>query len=94
MINPAEEFRRHADECRRMARDARDPASKGTWNRLADRWNCCAELAKARQRRRGGGFPDTDTTSGRFIGTLPKLISETASVLAASSLGTKGQRSC
>ena len=48
MINPAEEFRRHASECRRMARDTRDLESKGTWNRLADRWTRCAELEEAR----------------------------------------------
>ena len=44
MFNPAEEFRRHALQCRRMARDTHDLESKATWNRLADRWVRCAEL--------------------------------------------------
>jgi hypothetical protein len=47
MINPAEEFRRHAGQCRRMAHDSRDLESKATWNRLADRWTRCAELQEA-----------------------------------------------
>jgi len=47
MINPAEEFRRHAEQCRRMARETRNLESKRTWNRLADRWVRCAELQEA-----------------------------------------------
>jgi hypothetical protein len=43
---PAKEFLRHAAECRRMARATRDRGSKATWNRLADRWQVCAELAE------------------------------------------------
>ena len=48
MINPVEEFRRHAGECRRMARHTHDLENKSAWNRLADRWLRCAELAEAR----------------------------------------------
>jgi hypothetical protein len=48
MIKPAEEFRRHALECRSMARDTSDRDSKATWNRLADRWVRCAELEEGR----------------------------------------------
>jgi hypothetical protein len=48
MIKPAEEFRRHALECRSMARDTSDRESKATWNRLADRWVRCAELEEGR----------------------------------------------
>ena len=29
-----------------MARATRDPASKATWNRMAERWLQCAERAK------------------------------------------------
>jgi len=48
MIRPAEEFRRHALECRNMARGTPDLESKASWNRLADRWTRCAELEEAR----------------------------------------------
>jgi hypothetical protein len=44
-MDPAEEFRRHADECHRMARGTRDPDSKAAWSRMAERWLRCAELA-------------------------------------------------
>lgn len=37
MLKPAEEFRRYANQCRRMARDTPNRESKATWNRLADR---------------------------------------------------------
>jgi hypothetical protein len=48
MMDPVvQEFRRHAGECRQMARDTRDIDSKVTWNSLADRWVRCAELAEA-----------------------------------------------
>jgi hypothetical protein len=68
MIDPAVEFRRQAVLCRRMAREALDLESRGGWNRLADRWTRCAELEEARP---SADTPDTDTTRGRFIGTLP-----------------------
>jgi hypothetical protein len=48
MLKPAEEFRRYAVQCRRMARDTPDMESRATWNRLADRWVKCAELEEAR----------------------------------------------
>jgi hypothetical protein len=40
-------FRRHADECRAMAQSTRDPASRATWNNLAERWRHCAEIAES-----------------------------------------------
>ena len=46
-MNEAEEFRHHANECRRMALDTRDLSSKATWSEIADRWVRCAELAEA-----------------------------------------------
>ena len=64
MINPAVEFRRHAGECRRMARQALDLESRGGWNRLADRWTRCAELEEARpapERRAPRHRPDERT---------------------------------
>lgn len=45
MIAP-KEFRKHAEECRRMARFVRDKANKERWTRLADRWILAAELAE------------------------------------------------
>jgi hypothetical protein len=44
-VNPSEQFRRHAAECREMARATRDKDSRLEWNRLAERWMRCAELA-------------------------------------------------
>ena len=43
---PAEEFRRHAVECKNMAAFTHDPQSRATWNRMAERWLQCAEWAK------------------------------------------------
>lgn len=39
------EFRKHAAECEEMARSTRDPESRATWSRMADRWQRCADLA-------------------------------------------------
>ena len=66
-MDPAKEFRRNAEECRRMARTTVNHADRETWNRLAERWLRCAdyvdrevkaaqEMARARaavQRRTG-----------------------------------------
>ena len=41
-INPSDEFLRHAADCQQMARFTRDPASKATWSRMAERWRHCA----------------------------------------------------
>ena len=43
---PAEEFRRHAAECKHMAAFAPDPQSRATWNQMAQRWLQCAEWAQ------------------------------------------------
>jgi hypothetical protein len=40
---PAEEFRKRAAECELMAKFTRDPQSKDTWRRMAERWTRCAE---------------------------------------------------
>jgi hypothetical protein len=47
-----EKFQNHADECRRLARFAHDPATKGVWNRMADRWLALAANETARRQRR------------------------------------------
>jgi hypothetical protein len=43
-MNPSEEFLRHAADCQRMAKFTRDPVSRATWNRMAERWQHCAEV--------------------------------------------------
>jgi len=47
-----EEFQKHVDECRHMARFTRDLQSKVMWNRMAERWGdlVATEQAKTRQR--------------------------------------------
>ena len=49
MMNPPEEFLRHAADCERMAKFTRDPASKATWSRMAERWLRCAEVFKSQR---------------------------------------------
>jgi hypothetical protein len=44
-MNPATEFRRHADECFRMAKSRANLEEGAAWNRMADRWLRCAEQA-------------------------------------------------
>jgi hypothetical protein len=46
-IDPTDEFLRRVADCEQMAKFARDPASKATWKRMADRWLQCAERAKS-----------------------------------------------
>ena len=46
-MNPVEQFRKYAAECREMARAASHKDSKFEWNRLAERWTRCADLAAA-----------------------------------------------
>ncbi len=45
-MNPSEEFLRHAADCQQMAKFTRDPASRATWSRMAERWLDCAERFK------------------------------------------------
>jgi hypothetical protein len=41
-MNFPEDFLKHAAECERTAKFARDPKSKAEWRQLADRWRRCA----------------------------------------------------
>jgi hypothetical protein len=41
----ATEFRRYAEECRRMAATSLSRDDRETWNKLAERWLCCAANA-------------------------------------------------
>jgi hypothetical protein len=43
-MHPLEEFLKHAAECKRMARFAREPQDRATWRRMAERWLRCAEV--------------------------------------------------
>ena len=45
MIIPAKEYRKHAAACQRLARVAPDDSTRDVWERLAKRWELCAELA-------------------------------------------------
>jgi hypothetical protein len=45
-MNPCEEFLKHAADCQQMAKFTRDPESRATWNRMAQRWIDCAERFK------------------------------------------------
>jgi hypothetical protein len=46
----AEEFRKKADECRRLALDAGSGSDKDAWLRLADNWGELAEAAETHRR--------------------------------------------
>jgi hypothetical protein len=46
-MDQTELFRRHADECRRMARDAKDAKSRAVWNSLAERCLHCADISQS-----------------------------------------------
>jgi hypothetical protein len=46
MIVPAKEYRKHAAACLRLARVADDDSTRVVWERLAKRWELCAELAE------------------------------------------------
>ena len=48
-INPSDEFLRHAADCQQMAKFTRDPASKATWRRMAERWLHCAEVFQSQR---------------------------------------------
>jgi hypothetical protein len=48
-IHPSDEFLRHAADCQQMAKFTRDPASRATWSRMAERWLHCAEVFESQQ---------------------------------------------
>ncbi len=51
------EFRKHADECRRMARSTRDFETKVVWNRMAERWQNLLATEESRARLRSETRP-------------------------------------
>jgi len=46
---PSEEFMRYAAQCEHTAGATRDPETKASWNRMAQRWLRCAELAQVNE---------------------------------------------
>jgi hypothetical protein len=44
-MHPSEEFLKHAAECKRMARLAREPQDRLTWKQMSERWLRCAQLS-------------------------------------------------
>jgi hypothetical protein len=44
-MQTSEVFLNRAIECERLAKSAREPATKATWMRMAERWHHCAEVA-------------------------------------------------
>jgi hypothetical protein len=65
MIVPAKEFRKHAADCRRMAREMADGAARDSWARLAKRWDLCADLAE-QEAASAGHLARKDRGLGRF----------------------------
>jgi hypothetical protein len=45
---PPDEFLKHADDCQRMAKVARDPTTKARWRQMSQRWVQCAERPRTR----------------------------------------------
>jgi hypothetical protein len=41
-MNLPDDFWKQAADCERAARSARDPDSRASWNRMAERWRRCA----------------------------------------------------
>ena len=56
-MNPQKEFLRHANECEQMARFTRDPESRITWNRMAERWRQCASKVERETKVAGQHAP-------------------------------------
>jgi hypothetical protein len=44
-MQTSEVFENRANECERTAKSARDPVTKATWMRMAERWHRYAEVA-------------------------------------------------
>lgn len=55
-MSPSEEFLKHAADCQQMARSTRDPQSKATWSRMAQRWRDCAERFELQSRGSARGL--------------------------------------
>ena len=65
-MDPAEEFRRHATECRRMAEQTAN-ADRAIWNRMAERWLRCAERVQPQPARRVLRYRQSDRSIYRNV---------------------------
>src|SRR5215831_14142920 len=54
-MHPSEKFLKHAAECKRMARFARELQDKVTWGQMSERWLRCAELSEKKPGRLAPG---------------------------------------
>src|SRR5262245_34017520 len=64
-MDPAAEFRRHAEECRRMARTTANLEDRTTWNQLAARWLACADQFEKQPRQARPGASRRNITGPR-----------------------------
>ena len=63
------EFRRHAQDCRRMAALSRNKQEKNEWTRLGERWLRCAENLEREEAARDRTPRRTSRRSGRIMGS-------------------------
>jgi hypothetical protein len=68
-MDPIEEFHRHADECRRMARVAKDRQSRDTWNSMAEK--AVNDWPALRKRRTGPGLTRLSQLEGLRVLKAP-----------------------
>ena len=64
-MSPSEEFLKHAADCQQMAWSTRDPQSKATWSRMAQRWRDCAERFEHQSRAPTRALRNDLTIAGR-----------------------------
>jgi hypothetical protein len=72
-IRPHDEFRRRADECRRLAATARNASDRAFWLRLVERWQA---LESQSVRQAPSSVPSSANAGGKGRGALaaPKAV--------------------
>ena len=71
-VNPAEEFRKQAAECTRMAASVRDATEKSVWRKMAERWLAVRRCPKTsmrwpRRRKPGRGGSGKPRNAGAAL---------------------------
>jgi hypothetical protein len=66
------EFRRHAQDCRRMADMSRNKQDKDQWTQLGERWLRCAENLEKEEAARERTPRRTSRRSGLIMGSPQK----------------------
>ncbi len=66
------EFRRHADECRRMSRATVNVDDSASWTRMAERWSRCAEVAEQEERALAGARTERERHRGPRLAGRPQ----------------------